>query len=253
MVGESMLFRFDTGLSSDRGCMRDHNEDSALALENAGIWAVADGMGGHEAGDVASRIVVEELGSVGMAVSAHDLGARVAQRLERAHQRILTESDQRGGTTMGATVAVLSIFEEGCGCTWAGDSRIYLLRANRVRRLTSDHSEVQGMIDAGTLTEDEARHSPRRNVITRAIGITAVDGPETVTGMVEAGDTFLICSDGLTEHIDDAELPGLLNVGDAQAMSDRLIAVTLDRGARDNVTAVVVRCLPPAADPGGQA
>lgn len=248
MAAFSRAFEFETGLASDRGRLRDHNEDSAIALDQAGIWAVSDGMGGHQAGDLASSIVIEELGSVGLAISAHDLAARVAERLERANARIRDEAMRRRHGVMGATVVVLSIFDQGCRCDWSGDSRIYLLRQGKLRRLTQDHSEAQELVLAGIITEAQARNWPRRNVITRAVGIDPRHNPDTVSGMVEPGDIFLLCSDGLTEHVEDAELPALLTGGTAQSAADRLIELTLKRGARDNVTAIVVRCAPREGD-----
>lgn len=246
-------FRFQTGEATHQGCVRDHNEDAALTMPQAGLWLVADGVGGHEAGDVAAALIVEEVASVGVPVSAQDLRARVSERLARADRRIREHAERRAGGLVGATMAALLIHDTGFTCLWAGDSRIYLLRHGRLTRLTTDHSEVQALIDAGALTEAEARRSPRRNVITRAIGIEHAAVTEAVTGTVEAGDLFLLCSDGLTEHVPDEELaPFLAQDLPAQALADGLIAETLARGARDNVTAVVLRCLParPADHPG---
>lgn len=238
-------FHFDSGAATHQGCVRDHNEDAALTMPQAGLWLVADGVGGHEAGDVASALIVEEVGSVGVPVSAQDLRARVSERLARADRRIRDHAERRGGALIGATMVALLIHEAGFTCLWAGDSRIYLLRHGRLTRLTTDHSEVQALIDAGALTEAEARRSPRRNVITRAIGIENAAVTEAVTGTVEAGDVFLLCSDGLTEHVPDEDLaPLLARELPAQALAEALIAETLARGARDNVTAVVLRCLP---------
>lgn len=241
-------FQFETGEATHQGCVRDHNEDAVLTMPQAGLWLVADGVGGHEAGDVASALIVEEVGSVGVPVSAQDLRARVSERLARADRRIREHAVRRGGALIGATVVALLIHDTGFTCLWAGDSRIYLLRRGRLTRLTSDHSEVQALIDAGAMSEAEARRSPRRNVITRAIGIESAALTEAVTGMVEADDLFLLCSDGLTEHVGDDELaPFLAQDWPAQALADGLIAETLARGARDNVTAVVLRCRPPGA------
>ncbi|MDO5603703.1 MAG: protein phosphatase 2C domain-containing protein [Paracoccus sp. (in: a-proteobacteria)] len=236
---------FETGEATHQGRVREHNEDAALALPLAGIWLVSDGVGGHEAGDVASALIVEEVASVGVPVSAQDLRARITERLARADRRIRDHAITRGGVLMGATVVVLMIHETGFVCLWAGDSRIYLMRHGRLTRLTTDHSEVQAMVDAGRLTEAEARRSPRRNVITRAIGIADAGGTEAVTGTVEPDDLFLLCSDGLTEHLEDEELALHLSQQlPAQAIAEGMIAETLARGARDNVTALVLRCLP---------
>lgn len=237
--------RFDTGEITHPGCVREHNEDAALSLPQSGLWLVSDGVGGHEAGDVASGLIVEEVRTIGIPISTQDLRARIEERLVRADQRIRDYGLQRGGVLVGATVAVLLIHEHSFVCLWAGDSRIYLLRHGQLTQLTTDHSEVQAMIDAGTLTIEEARDFPRRNVITRAIGIADAAQIDAVTGVVEPDDVFLLCSDGLTEHVEAEELAEFLSRPDpAQEIADALIAETPARGARDNATAIVTRCLP---------
>lgn len=242
MSAESDPLRFDTAMATDTGRVRTHNEDNSVTLPHVGLWAVADGMGGHAAGDVASSIIADELGSVGVPVSADDLRARVGQRLDRANARIQSIAEQRGGATIGSTVVALLIHEHECFCVWAGDSRIYLLRQGRLTRLTTDHSEVQEMLDAGNISADEARNWPRRNVITRAIGIDGQVKTQAVAGVAQANDVFLLCSDGLTEHVGDDELASLLGRQGAHRTAEALVALTLERGARDNVTVVVVGC-----------
>lgn len=246
MPGDNDFFQFDTGTGTDTGRLREHNEDSYLALPSAGVWVVADGMGGHLAGDVASRLIAEEIESVGVPVSAQDQRARVTERLERAHNAIRNHSMEMGHATVGATMVALLIYEAGFVCMWAGDSRVYLLRNGRLSRLTTDHSEAQELLASGAITEDEARNWPRKNVITRAIGIQERPNFDTVTGTVQSDDVFLLCSDGLTEHMLDQELAQVMATGSAtsQQMVEHLIGETLKRGARDNVTCIVVRCLP---------
>lgn len=245
MTDEGQEFLFETGAVTHRGVVRDHNEDSFVALPDIGIWAVADGMGGHQAGDVASRMIVEEVSSVGIAVSAQDQRARFMERIKRANQRILAHTSERQLATVGSTLAAMLVYGNALSCIWAGDSRVYLLRKGILTRLTTDHSEVARLVSTGEMTEEEARNSPARNVITRAIGIQLQPQPETATGMAEPHDVLLLCSDGLTEHSSDDDLRQiLLSTEPAQSLADRLIATTLERGARDNVTAIVVRCLP---------
>ena len=225
------------------GCVRTHNEDNFAVLPESGLWVVADGMGGHDAGDVASGMIVDEMASLGVAVSAGDQRARFLSRLDRANQRILGYAAANGLATVGATVVALMIHDAELSCAWAGDSRAYLLRDGALTPLTRDHSEIGALVEEGAITEAEARNSPRRHVITRAIGISPAMAPEIVTGVVRPGDRFLLCSDGLTEHLGDADLAAIL--GRAQPADDivaALIDLTLARGARDNVTAVVVDC-----------
>ncbi|WP_323718673.1 PP2C family protein-serine/threonine phosphatase [Paracoccus aminovorans] len=243
MNGDRPGFRYDFAALTDRGRLRDQNEDSVIALPEFGLWAVADGMGGHAAGEVASGIIVEELASTGVAVSAQDQRARVIARIDRANRRILDHAGRNGARGAGSTVAALLLHETELACVWAGDSRIYLLRDGRLTRLTRDHSEVALLIAAGRMTEAEARASSRRNVITRAIGVGDHAEPEVVTGLAQDRDRFLICSDGLTEHFQDVEIAQFLGqAGRAASVASGLIGETLARGARDNVSVVVVDC-----------
>ena len=243
---ETDLFLYDTGARSDVGRVRDHNEDSLLARPDYGLWVVADGMGGHAAGDFASQTIVAELAEIGVPGSLEDLQARVMLRLWQATRAIRDRSVALGGVVVGATLVALLLQEDDFACLWAGDSRVYLLRAGRLYRLTEDHTEVQALLTAGAITPEEARTWPRRNVITRAIGVTDTPECERVAGKVQAGDLFLLCSDGLTGHIEDPELEALMAQGQlsAQAICDALVALVLERGAHDNVTAVALHCHP---------
>lgn len=244
MSGTNRWFSFETGALSDTGRVRAHNEDSIGAFPDIGVWAVADGMGGHAAGDVASDLIVEELGSLGIAVSAQDQRARVLERLDRAHYRILEHARTNQLGTVGATIAALLIHDAEFSCIWAGDSRIYLLRDGQLTALTQDHSEVAQLVASGVMSEAEARHVPGRNVITRAIGIGEEAQPEIAGGVIKPGDRLLLCSDGLTEHLDNSELAEILNVArPAPELARRLIDLTLERGAKDNVSVIVLDCV----------
>ena len=242
MLIENEVFSFHTGQATDVGLVREHNEDSHLSRPDFGIWVVADGMGGHEAGDFASQTIVEEMGSVGVASSAQDLQARFLERLARAHARIQAHSVALGKGAVGATVVGLLAFEDAFACIWAGDSRIYLLREDTLHLQTIDHTEVQQLLVAGAITKDEADAWPRKNVITRAVGVSETPNCDVTSGTLQHGDTFLLCSDGLTEHISDEEIAEQMQAADPQAICNGLIALTLERGARDNVTTIAVRC-----------
>jgi protein phosphatase len=150
---------------------------------------------------------------------------------------------------IGTTVAVLLVYQEFYACVWSGDSRIYRIRDLAIEQLTVDHSEVQQLVAEGRLTAAEARTWPRRNVVTRAIGVYESPELEIVSGVLEPGDIFVICSDGLTAHVEDREILAVAARNPPQRACDLLVALTLDRGASDNVTVVAVR-LDPAA-PGG--
>lgn len=232
---------FRAAARSHEGLVRRYNEDSFASIPELALWVVADGMGGHAAGDVASRMIVEEMASIGVPISAADQRVRFRERLDRAHHRIRSYAAENTLDTVGATVAALMIFGTELTCAWAGDSRVYLLRKGRLTSLSRDHSEVAAMIAEGTITEEEARNSPRRNVITRAIGIGADAEPEMVTGVAAPGDRFLICSDGLTEHLDDVAIAHVLGRDDSpDETADLLVSLTLERGAKDNVTVIVI-------------
>lgn len=243
-------FLFDTGTASHTGCVRDHNEDRFMARPGSGLWLVADGMGGHAAGDFASQTIADTTAQIGAPVSARDLQGRFMDRLHQAHHAIRRRSVELHGATVGATVVALLINGRHYACIWAGDSRTYLLRRGAYTQLTTDHTEVQDLLRAGAITPAQARDWPRRNVITRAIGV--FDAPQTdlVAGDLVPGDTFLLCSDGLTEHVDETEMAQVLRRGSAQECCNRLIALTLERGARDNVTVVIVRCQDRSPRPG---
>ena len=236
-------FEFDTGGASDKGCIREQNEDRFLTKPSSGVWVVADGMGGHEAGDYASQTIVDSVGSIGFPASAPDLQARFVERIERAHEDIQARSRELNGATVGATLVAVLAFEENFACIWSGDSRIYLLRDDEMRQVSTDHTEAQELLAAGSITPEEAENWPRKNVITRAIGVSSKPRLDEIYGVLRPDDVFLLCSDGLTEHVEDHEIDDAMRLGDAQKTCDDLIQMTLDRGARDNVTVVVVRCL----------
>lgn len=236
-----------SGSLTHKGMVRDHNEDSLLSLPETGLWVIADGMGGHQAGDVASRTIIDAAASVGRPSSAPDLQARFLDRLYLAHDRIRSHSQELGGATVGSTVVALLCHAGHFAAIWAGDSRLYRLRDTELSQISTDHTEAQELLRQGVLTPEQAAVWPRRNVITRAVGVFDQPNPDQVTGELLPGDTFLLCSDGLTEHVTDAEMAQhLRRAVDPQAMCDALVSLTLSRGARDNVSVIVVR-LGPAA------
>ncbi len=233
-----------SGFLTHRGVVRSHNEDSLLSLPESGLWVVADGMGGHEAGEVASGTIVQAESTIGRPDSAADLQQRFLARLLLAHQSIREHSRRLGGVTVGSTVAALLCCEGYFACIWAGDSRVYLRRDGILTQLTTDHTEAQELMRQGILTREQALTWPRKNVITRAIGVFEEPNSEQVSGQVLPGDTFLLCSDGLTEHVTDDEIAAHLTNPIPQACCDSLVTLTLARGARDNVSVIVVRCGP---------
>jgi serine/threonine protein phosphatase PrpC len=235
----------EAGAATHVGKVRRQNEDNYLVATRRGLWAVADGMGGHAGGDIASRVVVEELGAIAVPATASELLASCERRIVSANSRLKKLGDERRAV-IGTTVAVLLIFDGHYAAVWSGDSRIYRLRQRRIEQISVDHTEVQELISEGRLTAEEARAWPRRNVITRAIGVSDDPELEIIGGALELGDIFVICTDGLTAHVEDEEILALASGHPPQKACDLLVDLTLDRGAVDNVTVVTVRFDPAA-------
>jgi protein phosphatase len=233
---------FATGVASHPGLVRQQNEDGYLALPESGVWAVADGMGGHVAGKFASSTVIKSLVSIGTPVSASDLLARFEDRVLLANNYLKEVARERGHSVIGATVAALLAFDSYYACVWLGDSRVYLVRGGRISQLSRDHTEVQELVEKGVLSREEARAFPGRNVVTRAIGVFDAAELELDHGVLQDGDCFVVCSDGLTTHVEDEEIRGIAMGRDAQDACDELVALALKRGGTDNVTVVVVQC-----------
>jgi len=235
--------RFDVSSVTHAGKVRKRNEDSYLVRSDTGLWAVADGMGGHEAGDLASRILVEALDSIEQPEAAVDLLEQCETQIFRANRQIMNLSRARSGATMGTTAAVLLVRDKHYACIWAGDSRVYLIKRGSIRQLSRDHTEVEELVAAGTLSREDAESWPN-NVITRAVGVAEELELEVVTGSVDPGDVFVICSDGLTKHVRDDEILQYAADRNARAACEVMLQLALERGGFDNVTVVVVRSLP---------
>ncbi|MES9831271.1 MAG: protein phosphatase 2C domain-containing protein [Candidatus Thiodiazotropha sp. DIVDIV] len=226
---------------TDKGKVRNINEDACLDRADLGIWVVADGMGGHAAGDLASGMIVNELKSMAPGDSLGQLAGDVEQRLHYVNQQLLIESQERGGEIIGSTVVTLLAYDGYCIYQWAGDSRIYLYRRGNLKQLSRDHSQVEELIEQGIVSSDEAEQSSIANYITRAVG--ACDLLELDAEMVEPcdGDLFLLCSDGLNKEVSDSEIADILGRHDLQDSIQELINLAMERGARDNVTIVLVQ------------
>jgi serine/threonine protein phosphatase PrpC len=238
--------RFDVSGVTHTGRVRERNEDACLLRSDTGLWAVADGMGGHEAGDLASRILVEALDEIGHPEGALDLLEQCKTQILRANRQIMDLSRARRGATMGTTAAVLLVRDKHFACIWAGDSRVYLVGRGAIRRLSCDHTEVEELVAAGALSREDAESWPN-NVITRAVGVEEDLELEIVTGSIEPGDVFVICSDGLTKHLHDDEIRHYAADRNARAACQILLELALERGGSDNVTVVVIRSLPALA------
>ncbi|PBC07830.1 PP2C family serine/threonine-protein phosphatase [Mesorhizobium sp. WSM3859] len=225
---------------SHQGCVRDHNEDNYLIEPQTGLWVVADGMGGHEAGEVASASIVDHLAMIGIASSAPDLRARFEDRLSRANAEIRGISRSRG-ITIGSTFAALLAMDGRFACLWAGDSRIYLVRNGSIFQVSKDHTEVQELLDRGMISAEEARTWPRRNVITHAVGVSDELEIDFQQGELMPGDVFVLGTDGLTAHVSDPEIEAAVRSATPRAACQTLLDTVLARGGTDNVTIVLVK------------
>jgi len=232
-----------TAMRTDPGKVRPLNEDSAVALPERGVWAVADGMGGHERGDVASRLVTDRLARLPPTANGQELLRAVRSTLADCHREL---REQAAGSLCGCTVVVLLAVDAHFACLWAGDSRLYRLRAGRLDQLTRDHSLVQELIDQGQLTPEAARTHPWRNRITRAVGIGDRLELDAMQDRLLPGDRFLLCTDGLTGELEDTDIASTLASAAPEPAANALIALALERGGRDNITFVIVE---PEDDP----
>lgn len=230
------------GAATDVGRVRKANEDSVLADRT--VFMVADGMGGHAAGEVASRIAVETLAP--LAESPVRRREDLVQALGRANQRILESvASHPEQTGMGTTATGIAVVNAGGSDHWAvfnvGDSRVYRFVDGRLRLVTVDHSEVRELVDAGLITEAEAARHPLRNVVTRSLGTDPAPTPDVWVFPPHPGERFVICSDGLSNEVSLEEISAALaEVDDPQECAERLVSAAVEAGGRDNVSVVVV-------------
>jgi len=238
-----MSYRWWSSCRTSTGRRRKVNEDAYFARPDIGLWVVADGMGGHTRGDVASRIVVDAFRSLEPADNMDEYIDRVRTVLDRSHQDVKGEAAALGpDVLMGTTVVVFIACRNEYACLWAGDSRGYLLREGRsLQQITHDHNQLQELIDRGEVNPAEARSHPGASRITRAVGASQRLLVDEIRGSLKDGDTVLLCSDGLSLEVEDAEIAAILDGYDCDEASQELLDVSLERGARDNVTLAVIR------------
>ena len=225
------------------GLVRQINEDAFLERPDIGIWAVADGMGGHHAGDVASSSIVRALNdthpSDRLSQYVNDIEDRLIGVNSRLRQMAAEHNDNR---TIGSTIIALVALEQHCAILWAGDSRAYRMREGEITQLTRDHSQVEEMVERGLLQPEDADHHPASNVITRAVGASDVLYVDVDLHELKSGDRYLLCSDGLYKHLDSNDIGEQLKSEQSlQQITQNLVDLTLDRGASDNVTVVLMQ------------
>ena len=227
------------------GRVREHNEDSFLVHPDSGVAVVADGMGGHESGEIASALAVEVLRQ-SLVEDVEDLPTGMA----RAHKAILEHPRGAGtmgaaGRSMGTTAVAVRVRGNEAEFCWVGDSRAYIFQDGRLVPASRDHTPVQDMVDRGLISPLQARTHHRRNEVTQALGVAYGDLviPGVAQARLEPGDVILLCSDGLTEHLSDARLEQLVAAGghDPQALAVQMVEEALEAGGSDNITVVLGR------------
>ena len=245
----------DAVARTDPGPVRESNEDCFLVDVESGLFIVADGMGGHASGEIASAIAVETVQSVLLGEinpdetrldrSSMDQEEAIRERLRYATNQASISIRKTAMANpihagMGTTLALLLIEDDEAHLGHVGDSRIYLFRDDRLLRLTRDHTVVQQEIDAGTLTPELARIVPHKNILTQSVGYHGPVEPDTSTRPIEAGDVFILCSDGLTDPLDDEALAEICRTTEPEDLAEVLVQKAIEHGTEDNVTVVAV-------------
>lgn len=235
-----MSLRWSACSATDVGKVRKVNEDSFLDRSDLGVWVVADGMGGHSAGDVASRMVVEALAAVPADGGLAKVADEFEDRLVKANTDLVTLARESRKKTIGCTVVALALRQEHALVAWAGDSRLYRLRRGKLEQLTQDHALVEELVTVGLVSREEAEKHPQANRITRAIGAGEPLYVDFEVFALEKGDRFLLCSDGLYKEIGDTDIGAVMAKPLAEDPARRAVEAAVTREGRDNVTVIVV-------------
>ena len=226
---------------TDIGHVRKTNEDAYLDHRQAGLWVVADGMGGHAAGDVASQLITDTMGELGHAQDLNQFINEVEQTLLDVNQRLLEYSaTELNNETVGSTVVSLLVHENYCAILWVGDSRAYRLRSGQLDMLMQEHTQAEELVAQGLLAAEKAESHPTFNILTRAVGAQNPLYVDVDVFRVEKGDRFLLCSDGLNKAVSDAEICTTLVKNSVNNSVDILVDQALTQGSNDNVTVIVI-------------
>ena len=239
MSGQSN-FNWTSSACSDVGAVRELNEDAFLERPDLGLWLVADGMGGHFAGDVASQMVVSAMESLENTKSLSRFVELVEQRLVETNSRLREYAEREETHTIGSTVVALLIRGEHAVCLWAGDSRMYRYREGKLEQISQDHALVEELVERGVLTREQAVDHPHGNLVTRAVGAADKLFLDVEIIPIQPGDLFILCSDGLEKEIAEQEASKFDGLPSPSQVCRRLLDRALAHGARDNVTVVSV-------------
>lgn len=233
---------FKSSATTHVGMVRKVNQDSYAERTDIGVWAVADGMGGHEAGEVASATITDSIKGLAPNENIADMVQAVEQCIMAANLQLTQQAASYDSQRVpGSTIVVLIINGDQGAVVWAGDSRIYRRRDNEITQLTRDHSHVQDLVEQGVILESEAESHPMANVITRAVGISEPLELDSKWIDVRRDDQFLLCSDGLSRLVTNEELESMMANKDSEEVTQSLLHTALVRGARDNVTLICVK------------
>lgn len=226
---------------TNQGCIRDHNEDAFLEASDKGFWVVADGAGGHQSGDVASKLIVEKLSELKRTRFFGNFVKKINDCLQEVNSELIARSGgEETKSLIASTVCVLIAKRSNLVCLWSGDSRIYQLRDEKLTQLTRDHNRVNEFIKAGFSLE-EAEKYPMAQHLTAAVGVTSPLMTETQSLEVLEDDTYLLCSDGLFKELTDDDISEILKQKSLKYAASDLIDLAISRGATDNVTVLIVR------------
>ena len=234
--------RWHNSAATHRGAVREMNEDAFLDRNSDGLWVVADGMGGHDAGEVASEMITSAMGKIDIQQPLADVVDILEDTLLNVHHKIRAYARSHcEGRTMGSTVVSLFVRESVGVCLWAGDSRLYRYRNNQLQPISHDHSQVNEMLARGMINEEEAVNHPASNVITRAVGASETLYVDITLVELQPNDVYLLCSDGLYGAIGEEQIANLLSLEEMETVTQNLIDQSLEASARDNVTVIAVK------------
>jgi serine/threonine protein phosphatase PrpC len=237
------VYQWETAALSHTGNVRMINEDALLDRTEDGLWLVADGMGGHDSGDVASQSIVHALASLVLPSRLSSVVESIEVALEQVNAALITEAKSReDNSIIGSTAVVLVSWGTLAIMMWVGDSRLYRLRDGVLSQLTQDHTQVEALVQQGLLSKEEAETHPQSNVITRAVGASEYLLVDIDHEEVELGDYFLLCSDGLNKELSDREIESVLkHPGSADQHCLELVNKCLERNGQDNVTLILAK------------
>lgn len=226
------------------GNVRRINEDSLLVQQHFPLLAIADGMGGHQAGDIASQMLINQLANLPLDDGLPQAESQVSQAILTGNAEIIQYGERNlQGQTIGTTVVVMLARGTRGTCLWAGDSRLYRFRGARLQQLSEDHSYVEELVKSGQLRPEDARNHPNANIITRTVGVDPNLEVAQLHFRIAPKDTFLLCSDGLYNEASPEELTQALKAEDIYRASDQLLNLCLHRTARDNISFIIARAL----------